>query len=109
MVEPSPQSYLYLQDFQGSKLLNSCFLVYSSDFSAFVIDMLYTGSQCQSSFYEICSLAVCINIKTCKVMNHDISSPTGNPTCFHRAKSVKKKKLRKDQLTQSIELFYKSV
>ena len=43
-----------------------------SDFSAFVIDILYLGMllvKDQSSFYEIRSLAICINIKTVNWVN----------------------------------------
>ena len=34
--------------------------MYSSDFSAFVIDILFTTVKDQNSFYEIRSLAICI-------------------------------------------------
>ena len=41
----------------------------SNDFSASVIDMLYSLGKDQSSFYEIRSLAICINIKAFNRIN----------------------------------------
>ena len=41
----------------------------SNDFSASVIDMLYSLGKEQSSFYEIRSLAICINIKAFNRIN----------------------------------------
>ena len=41
----------------------------SSDFSVFAIDILLWFKKDQSSFYEISSLAICINIKTFNRVN----------------------------------------
>ena len=55
---PSPQSCLYFQDFQGSKVLKICFEVWPNTnilslfkwFSAYVIYMLFTVSQKSKQF-----------------------------------------------------------
>ena len=51
----SPQICLYIQDFQGLKLLNGClglvvWPMYPSDFSNFIIDILYTISPISKQF-----------------------------------------------------------
>ena len=74
---PSPQSCLYFKIsraqsrlifVQCSDQINEIW-VYSSHFSAFVIDILFTVVKDQSSFYEIRSLAICINIKAFNRVN----------------------------------------
>ena len=45
------------------------FYVYSNDFLAFVIDICIPLFKDQNIIYEICSLAICINIKTFNRVN----------------------------------------
>ena len=64
---PSPQSYLYFQDFQGWRLLNGCLVVsnlrYTTvNFQHSSLTFCITLVKDQSTFHEILSLATCINI-----------------------------------------------
>ena len=70
-----PSLYFKISRAQSHLTFVQCFdqinkiWVYSSHFSAFAIDILFTVVKDQSSFYEICSLAICTNIKAFNRVN----------------------------------------
>ena len=67
MVMPQPSKLIVFSRFQGSKLLDGFLIVWPNKIFlrllAFFIDCIPLGKY-QSSFYEICILAICIKIKS---------------------------------------------